>query len=357
MIIVYLAIVVVLLGVVIQASATLVTSISEFVAERARARDQLTNLLADLQARLAAVGLQVDLVNQAPQIVAQPPGLGARARRPAAVGRRRQHRHLRQHPDPRDPVDLHRPRPRGHRGLPLPAGAAGATCPRRACSRRASAGRSAASSAASWSWAWSSALFTAVVNIVFGLPYAGAHDGRGRRAPDDPVLRAVRVLDAAGAGGAAHAGRAGRSRLRSSWASRWFVTMNILQPRLMAGSVGIHPIIVLGSVVVGAKIAGIAGAIFGIPIAAVISALFFYWVGAVAGERDRRGPGDAARGGPRGTRGPAAAGARAGGGRGRRRGDRGARSCRRTRRRPPAEIAEAVDPSGVPSSSGGEAPA
>jgi hypothetical protein len=58
----------------------------------------------------------------------------------------------------------------------------------------------------------------------------------------------------------------------------WFVTMNILQPRLMAGSVGIHPIIVLGSVVVGAKIAGIAGAIFGIPIAAVISALFFHWV-------------------------------------------------------------------------------
>jgi hypothetical protein len=58
----------------------------------------------------------------------------------------------------------------------------------------------------------------------------------------------------------------------------WFVTMNILQPRLMAGSVGIHPIIVLGSVVVGAKIAGIPGAIFGIPIAAVISALFFHWV-------------------------------------------------------------------------------
>ncbi len=58
----------------------------------------------------------------------------------------------------------------------------------------------------------------------------------------------------------------------------WFVTMNVLQPRLMAGSVGIHPIIVLGSVVVGAKIAGIPGAIFGIPIAAVISALFFHWV-------------------------------------------------------------------------------
>jgi hypothetical protein len=54
--------------------------------------------------------------------------------------------------------------------------------------------------------------------------------------------------------------------------------MNILQPRLMSGSVGIHPIVVLASVVIGSKIAGIAGAIFGIPIAAVISAFFFHWV-------------------------------------------------------------------------------
>lgn len=57
----------------------------------------------------------------------------------------------------------------------------------------------------------------------------------------------------------------------------WFVTMNVLQPRLMAGAVGIHPIVVLGSVVVGSKIAGIAGAIFGIPIAAVLSAFFLHW--------------------------------------------------------------------------------
>jgi predicted PurR-regulated permease PerM len=64
----------------------------------------------------------------------------------------------------------------------------------------------------------------------------------------------------------------------------WFVTMNVLQPRLMAGAVGIHPIVVLGSVVVGAKIAGIAGAIFGIPAAAVLSAFFFHWF-----ERSREG--------------------------------------------------------------------
>jgi len=64
----------------------------------------------------------------------------------------------------------------------------------------------------------------------------------------------------------------------------WFVTMNVLQPRLMAGAVGIHPIVVLGSVIVGSKVAGIAGAIFGIPIAAVLSAFFFYWF-----ERSREG--------------------------------------------------------------------
>jgi predicted PurR-regulated permease PerM len=52
----------------------------------------------------------------------------------------------------------------------------------------------------------------------------------------------------------------------------WFLVMNVLQPRIMQGAVGIHPIVVLGSVLIGGKIAGIPGAIFGIPIAAVVSA-------------------------------------------------------------------------------------
>ena len=59
----------------------------------------------------------------------------------------------------------------------------------------------------------------------------------------------------------------------------WFVVMNVIQPRLMERSVGIHPIVVLGSVLIGAKVAGISGAIFGIPIAAVISAFFFHYLG------------------------------------------------------------------------------
>ena len=58
----------------------------------------------------------------------------------------------------------------------------------------------------------------------------------------------------------------------------WFVVMNIIQPRLMQEAVGIHPIVVLGSVLIGSKIGGIAGAIFGIPIAAVVSAFFFHYL-------------------------------------------------------------------------------
>jgi len=58
----------------------------------------------------------------------------------------------------------------------------------------------------------------------------------------------------------------------------WLIVMNVLQPRLMQEAVGIHPIVVLGSVLVGSKIAGVTGAIFGIPVAAVLSAFFFHFL-------------------------------------------------------------------------------
>jgi predicted PurR-regulated permease PerM len=59
----------------------------------------------------------------------------------------------------------------------------------------------------------------------------------------------------------------------------WFIVMNIIQPRVMAGAVGLHPIVVLASVIIGSKIAGVAGAIFAIPIAAIVSAFFFEYLG------------------------------------------------------------------------------
>jgi len=65
----------------------------------------------------------------------------------------------------------------------------------------------------------------------------------------------------------------------------WIVVMNVLQPRIMQDAVGIHPIVVLGSVLIGSRIAGIPGAIFGIPIAAVVSAFFFQYLHRASADR------------------------------------------------------------------------
>jgi predicted PurR-regulated permease PerM len=65
----------------------------------------------------------------------------------------------------------------------------------------------------------------------------------------------------------------------------WFLVMNVLQPRIMQGAVGIHPIVVLGSVLIGSRIAGIPGAIFGIPFAAVLSSFFFFYLHRSSGDR------------------------------------------------------------------------
>ncbi|MFN8619468.1 MAG: AI-2E family transporter [Chloroflexota bacterium] len=67
----------------------------------------------------------------------------------------------------------------------------------------------------------------------------------------------------------------------------WFITMNIVQPRVMATSVGIHPVVVLVSVIIGVKVYGAMGAIFAVPVAAVISAFFFHFLQRSAtGSRD-----------------------------------------------------------------------
>jgi predicted PurR-regulated permease PerM len=54
--------------------------------------------------------------------------------------------------------------------------------------------------------------------------------------------------------------------------------LNIVQPRVMSGTVGISPLVVLASVIIGVKIAGIAGAVFSVPIAAVLSSFFFFYL-------------------------------------------------------------------------------
>ena len=54
--------------------------------------------------------------------------------------------------------------------------------------------------------------------------------------------------------------------------------MNIAVPRLMKRAAGVHPIITIISVLVGAQIAGIWGAVFGLPVAAVVSIMANYFI-------------------------------------------------------------------------------
>jgi predicted PurR-regulated permease PerM len=56
------------------------------------------------------------------------------------------------------------------------------------------------------------------------------------------------------------------------------VLVNWLQPRLMRGALGMHPILVLVGLLVGAQVAGVWGALFGIPIIAVLWVFASYLV-------------------------------------------------------------------------------
>jgi predicted PurR-regulated permease PerM len=75
----------------------------------------------------------------------------------------------------------------------------------------------------------------------------------------------------------------------------WFVNQNILQPRVLAGAVGLHPVVVLASVLIGSKLLGIPGAVFGLPVAAVISSFFFYFLRRTANPDERSVAARAAR--------------------------------------------------------------
>ena len=275
-IVVYLAIVAVLLAIVIQVSAALVTSIGDFSANASQLETQLASVLGEVEKRLAGIGLVVSLAEQAPTIVANLNEFAKQLVDPLrniavasigvfgnililvilsiyiAIDREDISAFLyRLVPPAFVPqarvlsVSVSRSFGGFLRGQLIMGVVFG--------------------------------LFTMVVNVVFGLQYAAVTTvlaGVLQMIPffgpfvswAPPVLVALLMPNAPVLPVAILMGIA------------WFVTMNILQPRLMSDSVGIHPIVVLGSVVIGSKVAGIAGAIFGIPIAAVISALFFHWV-------------------------------------------------------------------------------
>ena len=55
------------------------------------------------------------------------------------------------------------------------------------------------------------------------------------------------------------------------------IVFNVLAPKVMSEAVGLHPLLVLFAIVAGGKAAGLAGAIFGVPVAAVIAAMVGYF--------------------------------------------------------------------------------
>ncbi len=56
-----------------------------------------------------------------------------------------------------------------------------------------------------------------------------------------------------------------------------FVVINLVAPKVMSQQIGLHPIVVLAAVLVGARLAGPWGAVFGVPVAAVIVAMVSFY--------------------------------------------------------------------------------
>ena len=56
-----------------------------------------------------------------------------------------------------------------------------------------------------------------------------------------------------------------------------FAVLHVVSPRVMGHTVGMHPLLVFAAVLVGAKAAGLWGALFGVPIAGVIVAMVSFY--------------------------------------------------------------------------------
>jgi predicted PurR-regulated permease PerM len=51
----------------------------------------------------------------------------------------------------------------------------------------------------------------------------------------------------------------------------------VLAPRILSRNVGLHPLVVFFAVLAGARIAGVWGAIFGVPIVAVLATMISFY--------------------------------------------------------------------------------
>jgi len=66
-----------------------------------------------------------------------------------------------------------------------------------------------------------------------------------------------------------------------------FLVINLIAPKVMSQQIGLHPIVVLGAVLIGARLAGPWGAIFGVPVAAVIVAMVSFYKLNIGERRER----------------------------------------------------------------------
>jgi predicted PurR-regulated permease PerM len=65
------------------------------------------------------------------------------------------------------------------------------------------------------------------------------------------------------------------------------LVINVIAPRLMSHTVGLHPLLVFLAVLGGAKLAGVWGALFGVPILAVATAMVSFYRATVEDRHDR----------------------------------------------------------------------
>jgi len=276
-IVVYLAIVFVLLAILVQSSATLAGSINQFIVDAPNLQDQLTQFLTGIQDRLATFGFQVDLVSQAPVIVDNLQQWAGELVGPlqslafASIG---VFGNILILVILSIYIAVDRDEILAFLYRLVPPGYATEARLLQSSVSRSFGGFLRGQVVLGLVFG----LFTAIVNIVFGLPYAAVTtvlSGLLQMIPFfgpfvswlPPVAVALLLKPEV------------TLPVLIVMAIAWFVVMNVISPRLMSGAVGIHPIVVLASVVIGSKIAGIVGAIFGIPIAAVLSAFFFHWFG------------------------------------------------------------------------------
>jgi predicted PurR-regulated permease PerM len=53
---------------------------------------------------------------------------------------------------------------------------------------------------------------------------------------------------------------------------------NLLTPRVMGDAIGLHPVMVILVVLIGAKLAGVSGVVFALPVAGLLNVIFDYYL-------------------------------------------------------------------------------